>query len=84
VNPNGITRRRALATPLALTALATAHASAADHRSGRQLLQAFLDTLSAHDLTAFRALYADDGYVQHQALVTNAPAAVGGPNAAVA
>ena len=33
--------------------------------------QAFLDTQNNHDLGAFRALYVDSGYVQHQTLVTN-------------
>lgn len=78
-----ITRRTALAAPLALTAFTTVQALAAS-RSSRQLLQAFLETLSGHDLTAFRALYVDDGYVQHQTLVTNTPSAAGGPDAAVA
>ena len=63
----GFTRRTALVAPLALTVFAAIPASAAG-RSNRQLLQAFLETLSAHDLTAFRALYVDDGYVQHQTL----------------
>jgi len=82
-----LTRRGALATALAapaiLVGISATPASAAG-RSGRELLQAFLDTLSAHDLTAFRALYVDDGYVQHQALVTNAPSAANGPDTAVA
>jgi predicted ester cyclase len=80
---NRITRRTALSAPLALTTFAAHPALAAEGRSSRQLLQAFLDTLSAHDLIAFRALYVDDGYVQHQTLVTNAPSGASGPDAAV-
>jgi predicted ester cyclase len=77
-----IARRSLLALPVALAA--TAPVLAANTRTARDLLQAFLDTLSAHDLKAFRALYVDDGYVQHQTLVTNAPSTASGPEGAVA
>jgi steroid delta-isomerase-like uncharacterized protein len=79
------TRRALVWAPLGLAALATVPgAAAAGGRGARQLLQAFLDTLTAHDLDAFRALYADAGYVQHQTLVTNKPSTVSGPDAAAA
>ncbi|HEX8048041.1 ester cyclase [Rhizobium sp.] len=77
-----IARRSILALPIALAV--TSPALAASTRTARDLLRAFLDTLSAHDLEAFRALYVDDGYVQHQTLVTNTPSATNGPDAAVA
>jgi predicted ester cyclase len=57
-------------------------ARAAASRSSQELRQAFIDTLSAHDIKRFRTLYADNGYVQHQALVTNTPATPGGADAA--
>jgi predicted ester cyclase len=51
--------------------------------SSRKLLQDFIDALTSHDMKRFRSLYVDDGYVQHQLLVTNAPSS-SGPDAAVA
>jgi predicted ester cyclase len=77
-----VARRSLLVAPVALAMASPV--LAASNRKSRKLLQAFLDTLSAHDLKAFRALYADNGYVQHQTLVTNAPATAGGADAAVA
>jgi predicted ester cyclase len=84
MNRPAITRRTALSASLALAVCASSPAATANTRTGRELLAAFLETLSAHDLKAFRALYVDNGYVQHQTLVTNVPTPMAGPDAAVA
>jgi predicted ester cyclase len=78
-----IARRAVLSAPIVLAAASSLPAAGAV-RTSRDLLKAFLDTLSAHDLKALRALYVDSSYVQHQTLVTNAPTAISGPEAAVA
>jgi predicted ester cyclase len=70
-------------TSIAAGAVRPAHAKPAP-RTNRELLRAFLDTLTAHDLVALRALYVDSSYVQHQTLVTSIPFQATGPDAAVA
>ena len=70
----------ALAGSGTLTAAATAQSSAAD-----PLIAAFAKTLSAHDMAAFAALFADD-YVNHQtsAAAPSPPAGVTAKQATVA
>lgn len=76
-------RRAALAATLsgallAATANTVAEAAEADQaKVNRKLLQGFVDALTAHDIQKFKALYVADGYVQHQALPTNAAALAG-------
>jgi predicted SnoaL-like aldol condensation-catalyzing enzyme len=76
-------RRTALAATLsgallAATANTAAEAAQADQaKVNRKLLQDFIDALTAHDIQKFKALYVADGYVQHQALPTNAAALAG-------
>lgn len=77
-------RRTALSAPLALATVAAIPAWAKDTRSAAQLLQAFTDALAAHDMKTVRALYVDDGYVNHQALVASPPSSINGADAAVA
>ncbi len=77
---------KAMGTMTVLAAVAgTPSAQAATPaRTSRKLLQAFLDTLSSHDLEGFRTLYVDSGYVNHQTLVTGVPSQASGPEAVVA
>ncbi len=82
MKPTLFARRGILTAPIALAAMSPTLAEST--RSPPVLLQAFLETLSAHDLKAFRALYVDEGYIQHQTLVTNAPSVAGGGDAATA
>ena len=76
-------RRTALAATLsgallAATANTAAEAAQADQaKVNRNLLQDFIDALTAHDIQKFKALYVADGYVQHQTLRTNAAALAG-------
>jgi predicted ester cyclase len=76
-------RRAALAATLsgallAATATPAAEAAEADQaKVNRKLLQHFIEALTAHDMQKFKALYVADGYVQHQALPTNAAALAG-------
>lgn len=76
-------RRAALAATLSGAFLAAApntvaRATEADQaKVNRKLLQQFVDALTAHDMQKFKALYVADGYVQHQALATNAAALTG-------
>jgi steroid delta-isomerase-like uncharacterized protein len=58
-----------------LVALAATSASA-QSRTPREIAEAFAKTLSAHDMVAFAALYADD-YVNHQVSAAAPPPAQG-------
>lgn len=51
--------------------------AAGNAKTNRELLQAFLDALTAHDMEKFKSLYVADGYIQHQALATNAASLAG-------
>jgi predicted ester cyclase len=71
-------RRSALGAALSGTLLALGAAGPAEAtetgsaEANRRLLQGFVDALTAHDMEKFKGLYVTDGYVQHQALPTNA------------
>ncbi len=68
--------RRAMMTGL-LVAAASAPAAAQDDGQGaRALAEQFAATLSAHDIAAFAALFADD-YVNHQSSAAAPPPAPG-------
>jgi predicted ester cyclase len=62
-----------------LTTMAgSAEAAAVDlAKENRRLLQEFIDALTAHDMQRFKSLYVAEGYVQHQALATNAGSVTG-------
>jgi predicted ester cyclase len=74
-------RRSTLLTALSLAPLAlgaVSPAAAGDRtRTSRKLLRDFLDALNAHDMDRFKALYVPEGYIQHQALATNAASLAG-------
>ena len=74
-------RRSTLLTALSFAPLALGAASpalAGDRTAtSRRLLRDFIDALTAHDMDRFRALYVTDGYIQHQALATNAASLAG-------